>query len=79
MNSKVVVFAGLIVAGALAASPAIAQQTGSIGASTTAPIGWVQFCQEEPQECVNRSLPATAIKLDEKSWRVIVRINAEVI
>lgn len=59
------------------AGPAQAQQV-ALGAPTSPPIGWVQFCNDYEGECVNRSLPVTQIKLTEASWRQIVKINADV-
>lgn len=61
--------------------PANAQQTGSVssvGAPTTPPLGYVQFCRENPEDCVSQNLPSTSVSLDETNWRRIVKINAEV-
>jgi predicted transglutaminase-like cysteine proteinase len=60
------------------ASPAQAQNQVALGAPTTPPIGWVQFCQDNPGECVNRTQPSATIALTETSWRRIVKINADV-
>jgi len=62
----------------LAGGQAQAQQTGSIGASTSPPIGFVQFCRENPEDCENRQRAKTAIPLNEASWRAIVKVNADV-
>ena len=62
-------------------SGANAQQTGSvatIGAPATAPLGYVQFCRENPDDCVNAAYKATNIALSESNWRQIVKINADV-
>lgn len=55
-----------------------AQQTGSIGGSTSPPVGYVQFCRDNPADCNNRSLQRTSIQLSEASWKLIVKINADV-
>ncbi|MCA0405398.1 MAG: transglutaminase-like cysteine peptidase [Proteobacteria bacterium] len=60
---------------------AVAQQTGSVsnvGAPTTAPLGFTQFCRDYPQDCVNRTYGQTSIALTESNWRQIVKINADV-
>jgi predicted transglutaminase-like cysteine proteinase len=60
---------------------AFAQQTGSIntvGAQASAPLGYMQFCRDNPDDCVNQSFKRTSIELTEASWRQIVKINAEV-
>jgi predicted transglutaminase-like cysteine proteinase len=45
---------------------------------TLAPIGWVQFCGENPAECDVRVLPAIPALLDEKRWKQLVKINRDV-
>lgn len=55
-----------------------AQQNVAIGQLTSPPIGWMQFCQDYPEECLVRQRRQATIKLDETSWRKIVTINAEV-
>ncbi len=64
--------------GNFVASPARAQNNVALGAVTSPPIGWVQFCQENSRECVSRNMPAASITLTEASWRRIVKINADV-
>jgi predicted transglutaminase-like cysteine proteinase len=59
-------------------SAAQAQSSVPMGASTSAPIGWVQFCQTLPNECASQTLGAKTITLNERSWRQIVSINADV-
>lgn len=62
----------------LANTHAEAQQTASIGAATSPPLGYVQFCSDYPTECENRNLGRTSIQLNENSWRQIVKVNADV-
>ncbi len=64
--------------GNLIANPARAQSNVALGAATSPPIGWVQFCQDNPNDCVSRNMPAATITLTEASWRRIVKINADV-
>ncbi len=52
------------------------------GADALPPIGWVQFCQDyrndERAPCSGPVLPARDAVLDEKNWKELVRINAQV-
>jgi predicted transglutaminase-like cysteine proteinase len=45
---------------------------------TLPPVGWVQFCSDNPADCRVDALPSQVMKLDAKSWRELVRINREV-
>jgi predicted transglutaminase-like cysteine proteinase len=65
-------------AGSLAGEPAHAQANVALGAPTSPPIGWVQFCQDNAGECVSRTMAPATITLTETSWRRIVKINADV-
>jgi predicted transglutaminase-like cysteine proteinase len=47
----------------------------SIGPEAKAPIGWVQFCNDNPGECDARSGDARDVVLNAKAWSDLVRIN----
>jgi predicted transglutaminase-like cysteine proteinase len=47
----------------------------SIGATTRAPIGWVEFCNDNPKECPQTSTEPRDIVLTTKVWKDLVRIN----
>jgi predicted transglutaminase-like cysteine proteinase len=47
----------------------------SIGASTNAPFGWVEFCNDNPRECPNVTTEARDVVLTPKVWKDLVRIN----
>jgi predicted transglutaminase-like cysteine proteinase len=49
-----------------------------ITTDTLPPIGWVQFCGDEPKECNVPALGARAATLDDKRWKQLVRVNREV-
>jgi predicted transglutaminase-like cysteine proteinase len=49
-----------------------------ITTDTLPPIGWVQFCGDEPQECNVHALAARPASLDDKRWKQLVRINRDV-
>ena len=78
MNKNVFKFIAAFGFTILASTQVQAQQTGSIGASTSPPIGFVQFCRDSPQDCESRPMQRTAIPLNEASWRMIVKVNADV-
>lgn len=78
MKTNAVKFIAVMTFGMLASIPVNAQTTGSIGASTSPPIGFVQFCRDNPQDCESRPHERTSITLNEASWRKIVKINADV-
>jgi predicted transglutaminase-like cysteine proteinase len=79
--SKKKKFIGVLGLAITLANGAMAQQTGSvatIGASANAPLGYTQFCRDNPDDCVSNTYKATSIALSEANWRQIVKINADV-
>ncbi|KAF0232058.1 MAG: hypothetical protein FD175_253 [Beijerinckiaceae bacterium] len=78
MNGRIITLVSVLGLALLGSTQAHAQQTGSIGASTSPPIGFVQFCRDSPDDCDNRTMPRVSIPLTEASWRTIVKINADV-
>lgn len=78
MKTNAIRFIAVITFGVLAGTSVKAQTTGSIGVSTSPPIGFVQFCRDNPQDCESRTFERTSIALDEASWRKIVKVNADV-
>lgn len=78
MKKTIVSLLLVIGAGCLSASPAQAQSNVALGAATSPPIGWVQFCQENASECASRNSSPTTIHLSDANWRKIVKINADV-
>jgi predicted transglutaminase-like cysteine proteinase len=47
----------------------------SVGAGTRAPIGWVEFCNENPKECVSDSASPRDVVLTAKAWKDLQRVN----
>jgi predicted transglutaminase-like cysteine proteinase len=47
----------------------------SIGQSSRAPIGWVEFCTDNKKECDVRAMEARDVVLTTDAWRDLVRIN----
>jgi predicted transglutaminase-like cysteine proteinase len=47
----------------------------SIGDLTRPPIGWVEFCNEHPQECTGAPTAPRDVVLTGKAWKDLVRIN----
>ena len=47
----------------------------AVGATTRAPIGWVEFCTEYKPECKTKPEPARNIVLTPKVWSDMVKVN----
>ena len=47
----------------------------ALGATTRAPIGWTDFCNENPHDCDGKPLEARDAVLTQKSWKELVRVN----
>jgi predicted transglutaminase-like cysteine proteinase len=47
----------------------------SLGASSRPPIGWIEFCAENKQECATRPTEARDVVLSPAAWADLVRIN----
>ncbi len=49
-----------------------------LGAQTSVPYGWLDFCTREPQECNQPVLPAVDEKLTSEAWQILNEINRRV-
>jgi predicted transglutaminase-like cysteine proteinase len=47
----------------------------AVGATTRAPVGWVEFCSEYAPECETKAVEARDVVLSTKSWKDLLRIN----
>lgn len=47
----------------------------SVGGDTRAPIGWIEFCLEHPQECKVKPSAARDVVLTSKAWKDLVNVN----
>ena len=47
----------------------------SLGASSRAPIGWIEFCAENRRECETRPMEARDVVLTPTAWKDLARIN----
>ena len=47
----------------------------SVGDNTRPPIGWVEFCTEQPQDCATSSSVPRDVVLTSRAWKDLVRIN----
>ncbi len=47
----------------------------SVGSTSRPPIGWVEFCTEQPKECATAPSAPRDVVLTSKSWRDLVRVN----
>ena len=47
----------------------------SLGDSSRAPIGWLEFCSDNPRECATAKGNPRDVVLTTKTWKDLVRIN----
>jgi predicted transglutaminase-like cysteine proteinase len=47
----------------------------SVGQETRAPIGWVDFCNDNPQDCRGATAAPRDIVLTQTAWRDLLRVN----
>ena len=47
----------------------------SVGAETRAPIGWVDFCNDHPEDCRGSTTAPRDIVLTATAWRDLLRVN----
>jgi predicted transglutaminase-like cysteine proteinase len=47
----------------------------SLGDTTRAPIGWVEFCAESPGECRTSASEPRDIVMTQAAWRDLLRVN----
>jgi predicted transglutaminase-like cysteine proteinase len=66
------------VAGAAAQSATPITTAALVTGDTLPPVGWVQFCGDNPEDCRVDALPAQTARLDNRAWRELVRINRDV-
>lgn len=69
----------LMVLGSFAAAYAqttvpVTSAAATIG-DTLPPIGWVQFCGENPAECETGNIQRTVATLDDRRWRQLNQVN----
>ena len=46
-----------------------------VTSETRAPIGWVEFCTQQPRECAGVASTPRNVVLTAKAWRDLVRVN----
>lgn len=62
----------------LTASKSVASERvmyASLGETARAPIGWVEFCSENPTECPNGMSQARDVVMSQTAWKDLVRVN----
>ncbi len=50
-------------------------QYASLGDTARAPIGWVEFCAENPGECRGGATQARDIVMSQTTWKDLLRVN----
>lgn len=78
MRNKILgILTGALMLGSASAAKADIPFMEMLGA-TSAPIGYVQFCQRQPSECVQRTSSPTVVQLSQQSWSELLAINTHV-
>jgi predicted transglutaminase-like cysteine proteinase len=81
MRKTVLSVVGMLVASVMAAAAQsnapVASYVSTVG-DTLPPIGWVQFCGDNPQECNVQAMAPRVASLDDRRWKQLVRINRDV-
>jgi predicted transglutaminase-like cysteine proteinase len=68
--------AGAILIGlTIQAAAAERVQYASLGDATRAPIGWVDFCADNPADCRSGTTQARDIVMSQTAWKDLVRVN----
>ena len=47
----------------------------SLGDTTRAPIGWVEFCLENSEECSGRPTEPRDVVMSQQAWRDLLKVN----
>ena len=47
----------------------------SLGDTTRAPIGWVEFCLENPEECGGGAAEPRDVVMSQTAWRDLLKVN----
>src|SRR3954470_22526794 len=47
----------------------------SLGETTRSPIGWVEYCVDNPGECAGGATQPRDIVITQTAWRDLVRVN----
>jgi predicted transglutaminase-like cysteine proteinase len=68
----------LVGAGAAGAQTLTATVFAPTAERSLPPIGWVQFCQENPRDCAVGTTRRETVTLNEARWRQLTGINARV-
>jgi len=65
----------LAVLGTAAEAAAAAPVNVLVGGAARAPIGWVEFCNENPKDCVASATQPRDVVLTSKVWKDLVNVN----
>ena len=65
----------LAVLGTAAEAAAAAPVNVLVGGAARAPIGWVEFCNENPKDCVASATQPRDVVLTSKAWKDLVNVN----
>jgi predicted transglutaminase-like cysteine proteinase len=65
----------LVALGTAAEAAAAAPVNVLVGGTARAPIGWVEFCTENPKDCVASMTQPRDVVLTSKAWKDLVSVN----
>lgn len=77
-SATIILLGGTFAAGFAAQAGEPTATYAAIGAPTSIPYGWVDFCGREPQECNQPVLPARDVNLTAETWQLLNRVNRDV-
>jgi predicted transglutaminase-like cysteine proteinase len=61
-----------------ASAPFPVASAATVTADTLPPIGWVQFCSDNPSECEETASTKQVAGINDKKWKQLLRINRDV-
>jgi predicted transglutaminase-like cysteine proteinase len=64
--------------GAAAQARLLQASYAAVGAETSVPYGWVDFCGRRPEECKVQRLPALDVRLTDRAWEALDSVNRSV-
>ena len=79
-NKIILCFIACLLAGGIAANPAAAEQPAytPVGQQVNPPIGWVQFCANNPKDCDNSTTQPVDIVMSPTTWKALQTVNRHV-
>ena len=74
-QGKGLAFAAVLFGTSFSAHAADGVVYASLGEPTRAPIGWVEFCADNPAECPSGPSQPRDVVLSQTAWRDLLKVN----